>query len=65
MANPLFPSLMPRVVDRLWFTVDRPCDDTEQQTQQEAEYNSWVIQLVNGTCVCACVCLGRSGGGLI
>ncbi|KAK7097443.1 anaphase-promoting complex subunit 15-like [Littorina saxatilis] len=42
MANPLFPSLMPRVVDRLWFTADKACDDTEQQTQQETEYTSWL-----------------------
>ncbi|XP_076467699.1 anaphase-promoting complex subunit 15-like [Babylonia areolata] len=42
MANPLFPSLMPNAVDRLWFAVDKPCDDNEQQTQQEAEYNAWL-----------------------
>ena len=41
MANPLFPSLMPKLVDSLWFAVDKSCDDSEQ-LQHEAAYKSWV-----------------------
>lgn len=45
MAGPMMPSLAPRVIDPLWFTVDKPCDDAELQSKLESEYHQWVSYL--------------------
>ncbi|XP_025085818.1 anaphase-promoting complex subunit 15-like [Pomacea canaliculata] len=42
MAGPMMPSLAPRVIDPLWFTVDKPCDDAELQSKLESEYHQWL-----------------------
>ena len=47
MGTPLYPSLKPRLVDRLWFKVDTPCDDEVELKQLEQEYESWVIGINN------------------
>lgn len=41
MSN-TFPSLLPSIVDPIWFTVDKPCDDENELSELEEEYNSWV-----------------------
>ena len=42
MSGPLFPSLLPKVADTLWFNVDRPCDDESELSKLEEEHTSWV-----------------------
>ena len=43
MSGPLlFPSLLPRIVDRLWFNVDKPCDDENELSKLEDEQQDWV-----------------------
>ena len=37
-SNPLFPSLMPRLVDPLWFKVDAPQDENAELTKLEKEH---------------------------
>ncbi|XP_045203716.1 anaphase-promoting complex subunit 15-like [Mercenaria mercenaria] len=42
MAAPIFPKLIPSATDRLWFAVDKPCDDENELSELEDEYQSWV-----------------------
>ena len=42
MAGPMFPSLLPKVADPLWFNVDKPCDDESELTKLEEEHAAWV-----------------------
>jgi len=45
MSGPLlFPNLLPRVVDRLWFNVDKPCDDENELSKLEEEHQDWVTE---------------------
>ena len=38
----MFPSLLPKVADTLWFNVDRPCDDESELSKMEEEHAAWV-----------------------
>jgi hypothetical protein len=42
MVDLHLPSLAPRIVDPLWFNVDRPSDDHEELSKLEDEHQSWV-----------------------
>ena len=42
MTGPMFPSLLPKVADPLWFNVDKPCDDESELTKLEEEHAAWV-----------------------
>lgn len=42
MSTPLFPDLMPKLTDSLWFNVDKPVDDDTELTQLEHEHTNWV-----------------------
>ena len=42
MAAPIFPKLIPSATDRLWFAVDKFCDDENELSELEDEYQSWV-----------------------
>ena len=45
MSAPLFPNLVPSATDPLWFTVDKPCDDENELSELEEEYQNWVKSL--------------------
>ena len=41
MANPLYPSLIPRYVDESWFASDQPVDEAAKLTELEA-HEMWI-----------------------
>lgn len=38
----MFPSLLPRISDPLWFNVDKPCDDENEISKLEEEQEAWL-----------------------
>lgn len=44
MSAPIFPKLIPSATDPLWFNVDKPCDDENELSELEEEYQSSVIE---------------------
>ncbi|KAL5012794.1 hypothetical protein ScPMuIL_011345 [Solemya velum] len=42
MSAPMFPTLLPGVVDPLWFSVDKPCDDENELSELEDEHQAWL-----------------------
>ena len=42
MADLRLPSLLPKVVDPIWFCVDKPVDDHEELCKLEEEHQTWV-----------------------
>lgn len=47
MADLRLPSLLPKVVDPIWFCVDKPVDDHEELCKLEEEHQTWLEQLSN------------------
>ena len=41
-SNPLYPSLMPRLVDPLWFKSDVPIDENVELSRLEKEHSEWL-----------------------
>ena len=42
MANPLYPSLIPRYVDESWFACDQPIDEAAKLNELEANHEVWI-----------------------
>ncbi|XP_065169679.1 anaphase-promoting complex subunit 15B isoform X2 [Atheta coriaria] len=45
MAVPLFPKLMPKLIDSEWLNVDQPCDDESEVSQLEREHQAWLLSI--------------------
>ncbi|XP_014251531.1 anaphase-promoting complex subunit 15B [Cimex lectularius] len=45
MSIPLFPDLVPRIIDPLWFSVDSPCNDETELIQLEHEHKNWLAKI--------------------
>ncbi|CAH1401710.1 unnamed protein product [Nezara viridula] len=45
MAIPLFPTLTPRIVDPLWFSVDKALNDETELIQLELEHRNWLTKI--------------------
>lgn len=41
----VFPSLLPRLTDDLWFSVDKRLDDDAILTKEEEEYTAHVLDI--------------------
>ncbi|KAK7871646.1 hypothetical protein R5R35_001831 [Gryllus longicercus] len=50
MPIPLFPTLMPKVTDPLWFSIDRPCDDENELAVLEQEQQTWMTNIAQEDC---------------
>lgn len=50
MPIPLFPGLMPKVTDSLWFSIDRPCDDENELGVLEQEQQTWMTSITQEDC---------------
>ncbi|KAL0275806.1 UNVERIFIED_CONTAM: hypothetical protein PYX00_003546 [Menopon gallinae] len=50
MTSPLFPDLMPKMVDPLWFSVDKPVNDDTELTQLEHEHTTWLNSISQKNC---------------
>ena len=46
-STPLFPSLMPRLVDPLWFRSDVPQDENVELSRMEKEHSEWLKSIGN------------------
>ena len=44
-SNPLFPSLMPRLVDPLWLKTDVPQDENQELKKLETDHVMWLRSL--------------------
>lgn len=42
MANPFYPSLIPRYVDESWFASDPPVDEAAKLNELEANHEVWI-----------------------
>ncbi|BES93316.1 anaphase promoting complex subunit 15 [Nesidiocoris tenuis] len=45
MSIPLFPDLTPRIIDPLWFGIDKSASDETELLQLEHEHKSWLQKI--------------------
>ncbi|XP_054272341.1 anaphase-promoting complex subunit 15B [Macrosteles quadrilineatus] len=50
MSIPLFPTLTPKIVDSLWFSIDKPRNDESELVQLEQEHQSWLNSINQRDC---------------